>query len=185
MKKLLFGYQVDRMPDLSFKIMEWMMAIRDFLVPVERKLAHLGIRPGDSVVDYGCGPGGYIPAVSKMVGIHGRVFAVDVHELALSAARGKIQKYSLPNVTTVMAQEYPIDIPDNTADVIYAFDMFHMVRDHLSFLKELHRIIKPAGTLILEKGHQREKAARHNIEASGLWTIRNTEKGAFHCTPHH
>jgi len=185
MKKLLVGCGVDRMPDIAFKIMERMLVVRDLVVPVERKLARVGIRPGNSVVDYGCGPGGYIPAVSKMVGPHGRIFAVDVHELALATVRKKIGTHSLSNVTTVRVTEYPLDMPDHTADVIYAFDMFHMVNDHLGFLTELHRILKPEGTLFLEKGHQREQDARHKIEASLLWTIRHTEKGSFHCTPHH
>ncbi|MCK5169880.1 MAG: methyltransferase domain-containing protein [Bacteroidales bacterium] len=38
---------------------------------------------------------------------------------------------------------------NNTADLIYALDMFHMVKDHKNFLAELNRIWKCDCTLIL------------------------------------
>ena len=52
----------------------------------------------------------------------------------------------------VQTDGYEVEISDNTADLIYALDMFHKVKDSKSFLMELNRIGKRDCTLILEDG---------------------------------
>lgn len=136
------GKDMDRMPSFAFKFMSFMFVIRDLLIPPEKKLKNFGIRPGHVVIDYGCGPGGYIRAASQMVGDTGFVYAVDLHELAVDAVNKRARKYGLHNVRAVLANDYHCDIENNCADVIYALDMFHMVKEPDRLLKELRRMIK-------------------------------------------
>ena len=60
-----------------------------------------GIKRGQTVVDYGCGPGSYLRRASELVGPEGRVLAVDIHELAIKAVMRRIDKEQLSNVTPV------------------------------------------------------------------------------------
>jgi len=163
--------------------MVWMFRVEDFFFPKRDRLAALGIQPGSTVVDYGCGPGRYIAEASRRVGPQGKVYAVDVHELASAAVRKVIAKHNLTNVIPVLAKGYNSGLPDHLADLIYALDMFHAVNDPAALLAELRRIVKPSGTLILEDGHQSREKTRAKIVQSSLWRIASEEKTYVTCTP--
>jgi len=74
-------------------------------------------------------------------------------------------------------------LPDEAADLIYALDMFHMVKDTGSFLKELNRISRKDGILIIEDGHQPRALSKEKIINSGYWEITGEEKRFLKCTP--
>lgn len=179
MLRHLFGYEKKRIGNTSFRVMSALLRIRDLFAPVETKVRSWGIKQGDTVVDFGCGPGSYIPIVSMLVGSAGRVYAVDVHELAIE----EIEKKRLTNVVPVLAASYPTEVPGDVADLVYAMDMFHMVKDTKSFLHELWRITKPSGLLLIESGHQPERLAFQNLNESGLWTVERETGSAFSCRP--
>ena len=122
-------------------------------------------------MDYGCGTGRYIRQASESVGEKGRVYAVDIHPLAIKAAAGISAKFNLKNVSPLLTDGKSVDIPTASADLVYALDMFHMVSDTGSFLKELYRITKPDGILILEDGHQPRALAKEKVSRSGCWEV--------------
>jgi ubiquinone/menaquinone biosynthesis C-methylase UbiE len=183
-KEKLLGNNMDRMSDTSFKFMSFLFKIRDITSP-EKKLDQFGIKPGDTVIDYGCGPGSYIPKLSDIVGQNGTVYAVDIHELAIDSVKQKISKYNIENVKTILAKDHKCDINDKSADVIYALDMFHMVRQPNVFLRELHRMAKETGKLFIEDGHQPRKETKRKINESKLWDITEEYKGWLVCKPIH
>ena len=47
----------------TFRIMEIIFKIRDFFNPPVKTLEEIGIKSGFHILDSGCGPGGYIPAL--------------------------------------------------------------------------------------------------------------------------
>lgn len=183
LRECLTGNRMERMPDIAFRAMSFIFRIRDFFSPPEERIGDLGIKRGFTVVDYGCGPGRYVEAASRLVGEGGRVYAVDIHELAVKAVSVRIRERGLDNVETFLARGYTCDVPARSADMIYALDMFHMIREPSAFLKELHRILKPDGYLILETGHQPKEKAAGKIRESGMWRITGEAKRHFRCEP--
>jgi ubiquinone/menaquinone biosynthesis C-methylase UbiE len=162
----------DRMFDLGFNTMTLLYRVRDLLLPtVVRRVESLGIQPGMTVVDYGCGPGRYIPHYSRRVGPGGRVFAVDVHELAMRAVQRKVERYKLENVTPLLAQGYRSGVPNGIAHLVTAFDMFFFVEDPTALLNELRRILRPHGLLAINDGFQRRETTQAKIAAAGGWEI--------------
>jgi len=67
MKNRFCGNEMDRMPDIAFRMMQFFFRITDLFVTLHKKLDTFGIRPGYTVVDYGCGPGRYISKASALV----------------------------------------------------------------------------------------------------------------------
>jgi ubiquinone/menaquinone biosynthesis C-methylase UbiE len=183
MKKLLLGNDMDRMPDFGFRMMSFLFRILYFFKPVNSYVDEFGIKKGHTVVDYGCGPGGYLRRASELAGDSGTVYAVDIHELAIASVEKIKKKFSLKNVTAVQTDGKTVGIPDNTADLIYALDMFHMVKDPNAFLKELNRIIKKEGMLIIEDGHQPREISKEKIISSGWWEIIEENKKFMKCFP--
>jgi ubiquinone/menaquinone biosynthesis C-methylase UbiE len=183
MKNRLFGNEIERMPDFVFSLMKVFFRVYYFLKPPKKYIQKFGIRPGFTVVDYGCGPGAFIRDTSLLVGDNGKVYAADIHEMAIEAVEKIIQKHSLKNVTAVLTGSSGSAIPSDAADLIYALDMFHMVADTNTFLGELHRIIKKDGVLILEDGHQPRSLTKEKVDKSGFWRIAGEEKRFLRCTP--
>ncbi|MFI5342295.1 MAG: class I SAM-dependent methyltransferase [Candidatus Methylomirabilales bacterium] len=90
-------------------------------------------------------------------------------------------KLNLPNVMPLLAAGYSCAVPDHAADLIYALDMFHGVKDPVALLAEWHRIAKPHGALILEDGHQSRRKIKEKLAQAGLWRIEREEKTHLRC----
>lgn len=183
MKVGIFGNNMDRIPDIAFRAMSWMFIIRDKFMEPWSVLDEFGIKRGQTVVDYGCGPGSYLRRASELVGPEGRVLAVDIHELAIKAVRKRIEKERLSNVTAVRIDGERSFLPNKTADVIYALDMFHMVKEPVAFLRELNRVCKDKGLLYIDNGHQSREKARAKITSSGAWRIVEEKRRYLKCSP--
>lgn len=183
MKNRLYGNEIDRMPDFTFRLMKVLFAVYYFFRPAGKYLSKFGIKPGFTVVDYGCGTGAFIKDTSAIVGDAGIVYAVDIHELAIATVRKLITKFNLTNVRPVLIEGGKTSIADESVDLIFALDMFHMVSDTVSFLEELNRITKNNGILIIEDGHQPRSLTKEKLLKSGYWVILNEEKRFLRCTP--
>jgi len=183
MRLNILGKGMDRMPDLAFRMMALTFKIRDIFIHKDKVLDEFDIRQGQSVVDYGCGPGSYIRKASKLVGTEGKVYAVDIHELAIEAVKKLIRKENLHNVTALVVSKGRCPLDDNSIDLIYALDMFHMVANPNTFLKELNRISKPDGILYIDNGHQKRAEARTKINASEAWKIIEENPRYMKCRP--
>ncbi|MBN2520632.1 MAG: class I SAM-dependent methyltransferase [Bacteroidales bacterium] len=172
----------ERMPDIAFKIMNIIFKIVDFLFPyVDKRINKFGLKEGNTVVDYGCGPGRYTIRFSKIVGTSGKVYAVDIHELAIEKVIKKSKQNNLNNIETSLATgyehgKYDCGLPDKVADMVCALDMFFSIKDPNKFLKEIYRILKDEGIFILDFEHQGRIKAKEKIRNSGLFDILEENK---------
>jgi ubiquinone/menaquinone biosynthesis C-methylase UbiE len=184
LRKRVQKRESERMSDISFRLMSITFNVVDFLYPyIDRRVTTFGIRQGMTVVDYGCGPGRYTIRFSKLVGETGRVYAVDIHPLAVEAVRRKIAEYQLQNVVPMLASGYDSPIPDHTADVVCALDMFFAIQMPAEFLGELKRITRQDGMLIIDDGHQPRAVTKKNILESGHWVIAEETRDHLKCRP--
>ena len=183
-RKSIGKRQTEKMSNTSFRMMNWMFKIVDFFYPyIKKRIKKFGIQEGMTVVDYGCGPGRYSAEFAKLVGEEGKVYAVDIQELAIEAVKRKIEKMGLMNVEPVLASGYASEVPGNTADVVCAIDMFFLIKNPAEFLGELKRIIKNDGTLVIDDGHQSRRVTKKKILDSGLWTIYEESPDHLKCKP--
>jgi len=153
-------------------MMTFLFKVIDFVYPyIDKRVGKFGIKEGMTVADYGCGPGRYTVRFAELVGENGRVYAVDIHELAIAAVNEKIRRDNLRNIEPVLAQGYDSTLPDAAADVVCAIDMFFIIKKPTEFLTELKRIMRRDGTLVIDDGHQPRSVTKTNILGSGLWDI--------------
>ena len=90
-------------PDLHFKLMALTFKIRDFFAPRTNILKEVGIKPRLSVLDYGCGSGSYITAAAELAGDTGKIYALDIHPLAIERAWRIASRNHLANVETIQS----------------------------------------------------------------------------------
>jgi len=94
--------RTEKMSDMSFRGMVFIFKVVDFIYPrINKRVGKFCIEEGMTVVDYGCGPGRYSVKFAELVGENGRVYAVDIHELAIAAIKKRIRKDSLKNIRIV------------------------------------------------------------------------------------
>jgi len=144
------------MSNFDFKFMSCGYKIRDFFLPRKNILREVGIKLGFYVLDFGCGPGSYIVPLAELVGKSGKVYALDIHPLAIQKVKDIASKKQLANVETILS-DCQTGLPDNTLDAVLLYDAFHHLSDQDVVLKELHRVLKPDGILSFGDHHMKEK----------------------------
>jgi ubiquinone/menaquinone biosynthesis C-methylase UbiE len=154
----------------GFRVMALGYKFRDLRLPRINILREVGIKVGFHVLDYGCGPGSYIVPLAELVGESGKVYALDVHPLAIHMVRNIISKKKLANVETIIS-DCETGLSDNSLDLVLLYDIFHHLGDRNRILKELHRVLKPEGILSLSDHHMREDEILSGITNSGFFML--------------
>jgi ubiquinone/menaquinone biosynthesis C-methylase UbiE len=158
------------MPHLAFWGMTFLFRLRDLLVPRRKVLEEAGLKPGDSVLDFGCGPGAYVPDTAAMVGPSGRVWALDVHPLAVKHVAKMAETKGLNNVRTIQS-DCRTGLPHGSVDVVLLHDTLHLLSEPQEILAELHRVLKPAGVLSLSDHHMREEDILDGVAEGNLFRL--------------
>ncbi len=163
------------MPNLAFNGMSFMFKFRDWLFSRSAVLREAGIQPGDCVLDYGCGPGSYVPYLAAQVGTEGKVYALDIHPLAIRRVQDLAIRRELDNVKTIQS-DCQTGLPDGSVDVVVLYDILHMLSERDAVLAELQRVLKPGGVLSVEDPHIRESEIVSSVTGKGLFQL--AHKGA-------
>jgi len=160
------------MSNFFFNLCRWATNFVISSCPAPRKniLKEVGIKPGFHVLDYGCGPGSYITPLAELVGESGKVYALDIHPLAIQKVRDIASKKQLANMETILS-DCQTGLPDNTLDAVLLYAAFHHLSDPDVVLKELHRVLKPEGILSFSDRHMKEKKIVAALTNSGLFRL--------------
>jgi ubiquinone/menaquinone biosynthesis C-methylase UbiE len=140
------------MSNLSFKVMAIIIKIRSIFRNYEKDLLMSGIGEGSKVLDFGCGTGFYTIPTSKMVGGRGKVYALDIHPLAIETVKNNIQKKSLTNIELILSDNLQTGIPSQSLDTVLLFNVLPMVNEKTILIEELSRTLKPNGVLAVKNG---------------------------------
>jgi len=163
------------MSNFHFKFMSFCFKFRDFILPRKNILKEVGIKPGFHILDYGCGPGGYVIPAAELVGKSGKIYVLDIHPLAIQAVQSIALKHQLTNVKTICS-DCKTELPDNSVDVVLLYDTFHVLSDPERVLEELHRVLKPDGILSFSD-HMKENEIVSKLTSRGLF--KPWRKGKF------
>jgi ubiquinone/menaquinone biosynthesis C-methylase UbiE len=112
-------------------------------------VAKLGVRAGDTVVDFGCGVGRYSIPLSKAVEAHGTVYAIERGAEDLAELQRRADRFGAPDsLSVIQSDSIQLEaIPSESADFLFAFDVLQYVEDWASLFSTVDRILKPSGLL--------------------------------------
>lgn len=120
---------------------------RDELIPLLHR--HLGVKPGITAIDVGCGSGFFTRLIAKGLKGQGMTIGVDVDEKLVHAARELAEKESLRSLTEFKkASAYKLPFPDNYADVVTCHTLLYILGKPLKALIEMVRVAKPHGRVV-------------------------------------
>ena len=128
------------------------------------------IRPGERVVDVGCGAGLDSLIAARLVGQDGWVIGVDMTPAMLEKARRAAEKAGIGNVEFRQGYAEALPVPDGWADVVISNGVLNLMPDKIAALREMARVLTPEGRLriadiLVEKPVPED--ARRDIS---LWT---------------
>lgn len=128
-------------------------------------LVHLKINRDDNVLDVGCGGGKTVSKLCEKVG-NGKVFGVDYSELCVEKSK-KLNKNNIMcgKATILQGSVSALPFEENKFDIVTAVETYYFWQDKLNDLKEIYRVLKPCGKLLLvfemvasrEKPHKWDK----------------------------
>jgi ubiquinone/menaquinone biosynthesis C-methylase UbiE len=114
----------------------WFRGFRKFITPVLADLTH--DRPGLRLVDCGCGTGHNL----RLLRPHGRAVGFDLSEGGLTRARAD-------GLTVLRGDVTRIPLASASFDVATSFDVLQCVEGDLDAVREMARIVKPGGVVVV------------------------------------
>lgn len=122
--------------------------------PLAEKLLSLAqIKPKEKIIDVGTGTGVVALRVAKMIDLSGKVYGIDLSDGMLAIAKKKAANLELDQKTVFIRMDAEeLTFEDKSFDVVVSlFALLHFP-DPLVALKEIYRVMRPGGRLILAIG---------------------------------
>ena len=121
----------------------------------DRLLSLLPLRPYQIVADIGCGPGYFSLPLAKYL-YDGKLYAVDVQEEMLAAARERLGKFRLSNVEFIKSEENSIDVPAASLDGALLAFVLHEAEDRKAFLSMVAGLLQRASWMSVLEWYKQE-----------------------------
>lgn len=110
-------------------------------------LDRVGIKPGETVLELGPGPGTFTVEAAQRLGPQGRLIAVDIQPKMIAQVEKRVRAAHLTNVETHIASAYDLPIEDESVDRAFLVTVLPEIPDQSRALDELRRVLKPTGLL--------------------------------------
>ncbi|MBI3399028.1 MAG: class I SAM-dependent methyltransferase [Deltaproteobacteria bacterium] len=137
-----------------------------------------GLKEGMSFADIGCGPGFFSMPALDIVGDSGIVYAIDTQEEMLK----KLMERKPPgNLKAIKSKENSIPLKDGIVDFALLAFVLHETEDGSAFLKEVKRLLRAGGSLLLleweKKVEDKGPPFEERIDRGDAWAL--IEKAGF------
>ena len=117
-----------------------------FAAMMDDYFAAMEVHSASRVLDLGCGTGVAARAIASRPEFSGRVTGVDVSSyLVAQAGRLAASEDLAERVEFCVGDSQRLDFPDSAFDAAIAHTLVSHVRDPLSVLRELRRVVRPGG----------------------------------------
>ena len=146
------------------------------LIQHPKKVVGEYIKPGNVVMDVGCGPGYFTIDMARMVGAGGRVIAADLQTQMLDKVRKKACRHGVLERIELHRCESDRIGWHAPVDFILGFYMIHETPSPSAFLAEMKQLLNPGGKLLLvePKMHVSQQAFEEMVkdaEAAGFHVL--------------
>ncbi|MHB8054834.1 MAG: class I SAM-dependent methyltransferase [Candidatus Aminicenantales bacterium] len=125
-----------------------MSAERRKRLPPGRVLDEIGLRPGQTFVDIGAGPGYFALPAAAIVGPSGRVIGLDVSTFLLDRLRRVAARNKAVNIRVRRIPEAGVKFPAG-ADFYFLANVFHEIEDKPAYLRDIRAAMTGRSRLVV------------------------------------
>lgn len=145
----------------------------DWLAGTTATLDHIGLQPGQRVLEIGPGPGRLLVPAARRVLPGGSVTGLELQAGMVERLRRRVERAGLTNVTVVQGDAAEPHFPPASFDVVYLCTVLGEIADRAAALKQAHDALKPGGRLSIteirpDPHFQPLEAVRKLAEAAGF-----------------
>lgn len=151
----------------------WVLRLpRPYLGPAD-VVSALGARPGQEILEVGPGPGHHTLAAARAIEPGGTLHAFDVQQKMLDALMDRAGAEGVANVEPRQGDAREMPYGDGSFDAAFLVTVLGEIPDGDAALRELHRVIRPGGRLVVgeiafDPHFVRPATLRHRAEAAGF-----------------
>jgi ubiquinone/menaquinone biosynthesis C-methylase UbiE len=114
----------------------------------EKILAEIGVKPGVTFADIGCGGGFFALSAARMVEAKGKVYALDASAAAIAGLKEQAAQEGLKNLHLTVGRAEEAVICHHCADIVFFGIALHDFQEPLKVLENTKMIINPTGKLV-------------------------------------
>lgn len=108
------------------------------------------LRPGETVLDHACGAGMDLLLAARRVGPTGKAIGVDMTPAMCECATAAAELAELADRVEIRLGYYEsLPVADQSVDVVISNGVVNLAPDKLRVFREIHRVLKPGGRLLL------------------------------------
>ncbi|MEZ6030053.1 MAG: methyltransferase domain-containing protein [Hyphomonadaceae bacterium] len=152
---------------------KWLLhPLRRSIMSPKRIVGRLALKPTDSVLEIGPGPGWFSPEIARLVP-QGRLVLFDVQREMLALAEQRLKQSGHANAEFVSGDA--IDLPFDRAefDAVLLVTVLGEIGDPGRALREIARVLRPGGRIVIteqlgDPDHVRRDALAAMAAAAGL-----------------
>lgn len=160
-------------------LFDWLL----FVPPQLRRLAahELGLRPGDRVLEIGCGTGRNFPHLRAQVGASGRIYGVDLSAGMLGRARLLCEREGWENVELTQGDAAEYVAPEPLDGILFGLS-YNTIPHHLSVLDHAWKQLRPGGRLVIVDA-KLPRLGSDLVLPFSVWLMKKTMLGNPFVTP--
>ena len=133
-------------------------------------LMDVGIKQGQTVLDFGCGEGFYSIPAAKLVGKEGKVYSVDRDPNVLSTLIKQINEIGIQNIIPIeLKDDSELNIKSKSVDAVLLYDVLHYLNasERKKLYGTIHNLLRENGLLSIYP--------KHNKHDWPLWHLSNMD----------
>lgn len=150
-----------------------------FFVPAEfrrRAAERLGLKPGDRVLEIGCGTGRNFPYLREAVGASGQIYGVDLSTGMLAKAQELCEQRQWSNVELTQEDAAEYTAPEPLDGVMFGLS-YNTMPHHLTVLHHALKQLRPGGRIVIMDAKVPPGLGGRLILPFSLWLMRRTMLG--------
>ena len=123
------------------------LVTRAFLGIRRQAITQLRLKPGDTVLDFGCGTGLSFSPIEQSIGPAGRIIGVELSPAMLARAREKIALHKWENITLIEANAEEVNLPQGSVDAVLSF-YTHDIMSSRRAVEKAVQALRPEGVFV-------------------------------------